>query len=92
MSELDLGLVTSIITFICLVVFGFFTGESIGRTEVLGFAGALAGLLVWYYNEKHNSNLVSGEGEINAAAVLGTEEDVLNAEYIVEDFEDEEQI
>ena len=81
MSELDLGLVTSIITFLCLIVFGYFTGETIGKTEVLGFAGALAGLIVWYYNEKHNSDLISRNGEFTADAVLGNEEDLINPEY-----------
>ena len=91
MSELDLGLVTSIITFICLVIFGYFTGESIGKNEVVGFAGSLAGLIVWYYTEKYNSHLVSGSGEINTELILGNEE-VMNAEYEEEVVYDEEQV
>lgn len=84
MSELDKGLVTSLLTAVCLMVFGFFTGEAITRTQVIGFAGALAGLIVWYYNEKHNSDLVSGNDEVETVVVtdsLETEEDLVNPEY-----------
>ena len=91
MSELDLGLVTSVITFICLVGFGFVTGDAITKSEVIGFAGAIAGLIVWYYNEKHNSDLVSGGSNDNDDLVLNVvEEDLINPEY--EDLEDEEQV
>ena len=79
MSELDKGLVTSIITFICLFVFGYFTGDTIGKSEVIGFATALAGIIVWYYNEKHNSSLVSED--IEHTSVVETEADLINEEY-----------
>lgn len=98
MSDLDLGLVTSVVTFLCLIVFGYFTGEAVGKTEVLGFAGAVAGLIVWYYNEKHNSDLIRGNeisenGEVETATVVDgveTEEDLLNPEY-ADDCSDEDQ-
>lgn len=89
MSELDLGLVTSIITFLCLIIFGYFTGETIGKTEVLGFAGALAGLIVWYYNEKHNSDLISGGDNELEAFIEADEQELINPEYYDEEEETE---
>lgn len=87
MSELDLGLVTSIVTFVFLFLFGFVTGDAIGRNEVIGFAGAIAGIIVWYYNEKHNSDLISGPG---SEPIIETEEQLINEDYYVEqDLEDE---
>lgn len=84
-NELDKGLVTSVIAFFCLLVFGYFTGDTIGKSEVMGFAGALAGLIVWYYNEKHNSDLISSSGEVNADLVLGAdEEELINPDYYEE--------
>lgn len=87
MSELDKALVTSAVTFACLIVFGYVTGETVGKSEIIGFAGALAGLIVWYYNEKHNSNLVSGE-PVCEEIVVESEEDLINPSYI-KDFEEE---
>ena len=86
MSELNLGLVTSIITFICLVIFGYFTGDAVGKSEVIGFAGAVAGLIVWYYNEKHNSDLISGKDDVDAEIFLEEDEsDLINPDYYEED-------
>lgn len=87
MSELDKGLVTTVITFICLIVFGFITGESIGRNEVIGFAGALAGLIVWYFNEKHTSDLISCNEKADAEETIETEEDIINPDYYEEEIE-----
>ena len=78
MSELDKALVTSAVTFACLIIFGFVTGDTVGKSEIVGFAGALAGLIVWYYNEKHTSNLISSECE---DIVVETEEDLINQDY-----------
>ena len=89
MSELDKGLVTTVITFLCLIVFGFVTGETIGRSEVIGFAGALAGLIVWYYNEKHTCDLIGCDGKVNTDKVIvETEEDLINEEY----YENEDEL
>lgn len=86
MSELDLGLVTSVITFICLFLFGFVTGDTIGRNEVVGFAGAIAGIIVWYYNEKHNSDLISGDVPVTTGSVIDeSEEDLINQDYYEEE-------
>ena len=41
MSELDKALVTSAVTFACLIIFGFVTGDTVGKSEIVGFAGAL---------------------------------------------------
>ena len=88
MSELDKGLVTSVITFLVLIVFGYFTGDTIGKSEVIGFAGAVAGLIVWYYNEKHTSDLVSGDcGTNDEISVSETEEDLINPDYYEEEDE-----
>ena len=82
MSELDKALVTSAVTFACLIVFGYISGETVGKSEVIGFAGALAGLIVWYYNEKHSSNLINNDGEFQIENVIGLdEEDLINEEY-----------
>ena len=90
-EELNLGLVTSVITFICLLVFGYVTGDAVGKSEVIGFAGAIAGLVVWYYNEKHNSDLISGEDTICLdEIVLEDETDLINEDYYAkQDLEDE---
>lgn len=88
-EELDLGLVTSVITFICLLVFGYVSGDAVGKSEVIGFAGAIAGLVVWYYNEKHNSDLISGDDPICLdESIVESEADLINEEYTYEeDFE-----
>jgi hypothetical protein len=86
-SELDLGLVTSLITGICLIIFGYVTGDAIGKNEVIGLAGAIAGLIVWYYNEKHTSDLVSGNGEINTERIIADEADLINPDYYEEENE-----
>ena len=86
MNELDLGLVTSLITGICLIIFGFVTGDTVGKNEVIGLAGAIAGLIVWYYNEKHNSSLISGEGQVNVNEIIKEDEsDLINQEYYAEE-------
>ena len=86
-NELDKGLVTSVIAFICLLVFGYFTGDNIGKSEVIGFAGALAGLIVWYYNEKHNSDLISGTADAETV-IEEDEHDLINPDY----YEEEDQV
>lgn len=86
MSELDKGLVTSAVTFACLIVFGYVTGDAIGKTEIMGFAGAIAGLIVWYYNEKHNSNLINNSSSSNEEieTEIEDEEDLINPDYYEE--------
>lgn len=86
MSELDKALVTSAVTFACLIVFGYVTGDTVGRSEVVGLAGAIAGLIVWYYNEKHPADLINNE--LDVGSVVESEEDLINPSYFSE-FEEE---
>ena len=87
MSELDKGLVTSAVTFACLIVFGYVTGDAVGKTEIMGFAGAIAGLIVWYYNEKHSSNLIndSSNDYEETESEIESEEDLINPDYYEEE-------
>lgn len=57
---LDKSNITSIITLLFLMVAGYFGLNDLIKNYLVSLAGPLAGIIVWYYTEKHNSNLVSG--------------------------------
>lgn len=58
--SLDKANVTSIITLLFLMVAGYLGLNDLLKNYLISLAGPLAGIIVWYYTEKHNSTLISG--------------------------------
>lgn len=66
--SLDKANVTSVITLLFLMVAGYLGLNDVLKNYLLALAGPLAGIVVWYFTEKHNSELISGSTECNCGA------------------------
>lgn len=77
--SLDKANLTSVITLLFLMIAGYFGFNDVFKNYFVSLAGPLAGLIVWYYTEKHNSDLVSGN-QCNCEGNCNCDEEYLESE------------
>ena len=83
--SLDKANVTSIIALLFLMVAGYLGLNDLIKDYLVSLAGPIAGLIVWYYTEKHNSELISGSQctcQSNCQTEITGEEVELNEQEI----------
>lgn len=83
--SLDKANVTSIIALLFLMVAGYLGLNDLIKDYLVSLAGPIAGLIVWYYTEKHNSELISGSPctcQSNCQTEITGEEVELNEQEI----------
>ena len=71
--NLDKATITSLIVAILLPLMSILGIGELTQSYVLALASGIIALVVWYYNEKHNSDLVSGTSKCDCE--LSDEED-----------------
>ena len=59
--DLDKANITSVLALLFAIVAGYFGANELVKNYLVSLAGPLAGIVVWYFTEKHNSTLISGD-------------------------------
>ena len=59
--DLDKATITSLIVAILLPLMSMLGIGELTQNYLLSIVSGIIALIVWYYNEKHNSDLISGE-------------------------------
>lgn len=73
--NLDKATITSLTVAILLPVMSMIGIEEITQNNIITLVSGIIALLIWYYNEKHNSDLISGKHECTCNRTVGEDED-----------------
>lgn len=73
--NLDKATITSLIVAILLPLMSILGIGELTQSYVLALASGIIALAVWYYNEKHNSDLVSGTTQCDCELSDGEDDD-----------------